>query len=242
MITPKEVEAKSMTESKRKEAKNSFLAFYIGRPISYVFTIPFLYLNISPNAVTVASIFLAIIGYSFLSFAQDVPMRLVGLFFIAAWGIGDGIDGNIARYKGMKSENGDFLDTLGGYLATVLILLAMGNAAYFDQEGLVVVLPVFSVMAGGISAVSTIIPRLLMHRKLARKPDDNATNLKDKESYGILKMIALNLCDPAGLQEVFIFLAIIFHKNTEFTICYCVLNIIVMIYSIYSMLEKSNKR
>ena len=44
MITPKEIEQKTMSPEKRKSAKNDYFAFYIGRPLTYVLTIPFLYM------------------------------------------------------------------------------------------------------------------------------------------------------------------------------------------------------
>lgn len=247
MITPKDVERKSMTEAKRQEAKNSTVGFYLGRPISYVLTVPFLYTNISPNTITIFSIFFVIIGFGVLSFAQSIGMRLVGQAFIVAWALADAIDGNIARYKNIKSENGDALDTLGGYLATALIMLSMGNAAYWDREGLVIVSPVIPVMIGGISAVSTIIPRLMMHRKMHRDMEKSngkpAEDLQKKlgnvgGSSRLSKIVINNLCDPAGGQILWIFIAIVCHLCTEFTLCYCVINIFIMIYSIVSMMEK----
>lgn len=71
MITPKEIERKTMSEAKRKEAKNSIFGFYVGRPITYVLTVPFLYTNISPNAITVWSIIFAIGGYICLSMPEQ---------------------------------------------------------------------------------------------------------------------------------------------------------------------------
>ena len=47
MITPRDIENKTMSPQKRKLAKNDYFAFYIGRPLSYILTIPFLYTNIS---------------------------------------------------------------------------------------------------------------------------------------------------------------------------------------------------
>ena len=43
MITPKEIAQKTMSAEKKNSAKNDYFAFYIGRPLSYVLTIPFLY-------------------------------------------------------------------------------------------------------------------------------------------------------------------------------------------------------
>ena len=228
-----------MTPEKRKEAKNSYFAFYIGRPVSYVFTIPLLYTNVTPNTVTVISILFAIAGYVLLSAADTVGMRLLGLLMFFLWNICDGIDGNIARYKGLKSATGDMLDTLGGYIALCLMLLSMGNAAYMDTEGGFIYLPRFLPVAlSGIAAVSALIPRLLMHRKLAmEKENSKAGALKDSASYGTLQIIAKNLCDPAGMQEIVAAAAIVFHLCTEFTIGYCLMHILIMAYSIVKMTE-----
>ena len=95
MITPKDIEKKTMSPQKRAEAKNSYFAFYIGRPLSYVLTIPFLYAGISPNIVTMISIVCAFIGFVFLSFGTSIEYQLVGVFFFFLWNMGDGIDGNI---------------------------------------------------------------------------------------------------------------------------------------------------
>ena len=57
----KDMAQKTMTPEKRKQAKNDFFAFYIGRPLSYVLTVPFLKLKIKPNTVSLISIFPSII-------------------------------------------------------------------------------------------------------------------------------------------------------------------------------------
>ena len=106
-----------MTEAKRSEDKNSYFGFYIGRPLSYILTIPFLYTNITPNTVTIISIAFVIAAYICFSVATTTNMRLLGLLFLFLWNMFDGVDGNIARYKNLRSASGDLLDTLGGYLA-----------------------------------------------------------------------------------------------------------------------------
>ena len=63
MITPKEIEQKTMSPEKRKSAKNDYFAFYVGRPLSYILTIPFLYTNITPNTVSLISIIPLIVGF-----------------------------------------------------------------------------------------------------------------------------------------------------------------------------------
>lgn len=238
MITPKDIERKTMSESKRREAKKSIWGFYVGRPITYVMTVPFLYTNISPNTITWISIVCITVAYYVMSIATTTTMRLVGLLLIFMWSMGDGIDGNIARYKGIKSSKGDLLDTLGGYLAIVIVILGMGNMAYHDSNALVLNSNEIVMELAGISAVASLIPRVLMHRQLALKREiTDANKLKDKENYGLLKLVALNICDPAGFQEHIVLVAILFHLETEFTIFYLILNIAIMIYSIKEMIK-----
>ena len=65
MITLREIHKRSMTEEKKATAKNDIFAYYIGRPISYLFTLPFLYTKISPNKVTILSMIFVIFGFMF---------------------------------------------------------------------------------------------------------------------------------------------------------------------------------
>lgn len=238
LITPKDIENKTMTPAKRAEAKNSYFAFYVGRPLSYILTIPLLYLNISPNIVTIVSILCSFIGFAFLSFGAGIKYQLIGLLFFFLWNMGDGIDGNIARYKNLKSATGDMLDTLGGYLAMALIILGMGNATYNTASKVVILSRTFPMIIGGLSAIFTLIPRLLMHRKLAMSSEHSkASGLKNKESYSILKIIALNICDPAGFQEVIMLIAILMGWNLYFTIVYFFVNLAMMIYSLKNLCD-----
>ena len=97
MITPKEIEQKTMSPEKRKSAKNDYFAFYIGRPLSYVLTIPFLYTNISPNAVSLISIIPLVIGFLLMCFGTGKEILVVGWLLFFLWNLLDGVDGNIAR-------------------------------------------------------------------------------------------------------------------------------------------------
>ena len=198
MITPKQIEEKTMSPAKRAEAKNSIWGFYIGRPITYVLTIPFLYTNISPNTITIISIIFIVVSYYFFITATTVSGGLMALLFLFLWSMFDGIDGNVARFKGLKSNSGDILDTLGGYLAIVVVLLGMGSMALHDPQANVYITREFALEMAGLSAAVALIPRILMHRQLAtKKKSENVDLLQDKSSYSLPKILALNICDPA---------------------------------------------
>lgn len=235
MITPKQIEEKTMSPAKRAEAKNSIWGFYVGRPITYVLTIPFLYTNISPNVITIISIVFVLLAYICFALAETVGMGLLGLLFLFLWSMFDGIDGNVARYKNKKSKSGDILDTLGGYLAISVVFLGMGSMAYHDPLSNTFLSREFAIEMAGISTAISLIPRILMHRQAAKEKNNSTESIQDKSQYGILKIIALNICDPAGFQEHLILLAILLHLEMEFTLCYLLLNSAVMVYSIFTM-------
>ena len=99
MITPKDIENKTMSPEKRKSAKNDYFAFYVGRPLSYILTIPFLYTNISPNAVSLISIIPIIIGFVLMCIGTTKTMLIAGWLMFFLWNLLDGVDGNIARNR-----------------------------------------------------------------------------------------------------------------------------------------------
>lgn len=238
MITPKEIEKKTMSEAKRAEAKNSIWGFYVGRPFSYVLTIPFLYTKISPNIITMISIVFLMASYVIFLISKTTGMRLLGLLLLFSWSIFDAIDGNVARYKNQKSKSGDILDTLGGYLAIAVIFLGMGSMAYRDPLSTVLFSKEFAIEMAGASTAVALIPRILMHRQASKGEKKNTDSIQDKSSYSLPKIMALNICDPAGFQEHLMLIAILFHLELEFTICFLLLNIAIMVYSIIEMTKE----
>ena len=106
MITLKEIEQNTMSPEKRKSAKNDYFAFYIGRPLSYALTIPFLYTGISPNAVSLISILPIVIGFVIMGVATDKAMMIVGWLFFFLWNLLDGVDGNIKQFRQLLEKIG----------------------------------------------------------------------------------------------------------------------------------------
>ena len=124
MITPKMIEERTMSSQKKKSAKNDYFAFYIGRPISYLLTIPFLYIGISPNVISLISIIPLIIGFVLIYVATNKAMLILGWFLFFLWNLLDGVDGNVARYKKLFSPLGSVYDAMSGYVAMVLTFFA----------------------------------------------------------------------------------------------------------------------
>ncbi len=94
----KDLADKTMTEEKRKQAKNDFFAYYVGRPLSYVLTVPFLKLKVKPNTISFLSIIPAIIGFFMIGFGYSSFVKIIGWCMFFLWNLLDGVDGNVARY------------------------------------------------------------------------------------------------------------------------------------------------
>ena len=70
MITIKDIAEKTMTPEKKASAKNDLFAFYVGRPLSYLLSIPFMYTNISPDRISLLSIVPIFAGFMIACFAH----------------------------------------------------------------------------------------------------------------------------------------------------------------------------
>lgn len=89
------------------------LLFY--RPIGYQWALLFQKMGVSPNAVTIASIFLGI-GAAVLFYFDDLVLNLIGMALLVWANMYDSADGQLARMTGQKSEIGRMLDGLCGDL------------------------------------------------------------------------------------------------------------------------------
>ncbi|MDW3709245.1 CDP-alcohol phosphatidyltransferase family protein [Enterococcus faecium] len=241
MITVKEIEMKTMSPEKKKSAKNDYFAFYVGRPLSYALTIPFLYTNITPNTVSILSIIPLIIGSFLMYIGKEKAILIVGWLMFFLWNLLDGVDGNIARYKKQFSPMGSVYDAMSGYVAMVLSFFAWGIAASHNGGYLHLVIDIpadIYVILGALSGIFVIFPRFIMHKAITTLGDANSMNsVKDKSEYGFVKLVALNLTSIAGFVQVIMLFAILFNLLDVFTIGYFILNFMVMIVSLRSIFK-----
>ncbi|MDD2436653.1 MAG: CDP-alcohol phosphatidyltransferase family protein [Massilibacteroides sp.] len=101
-----------------------FIDIHFYRPIGYQWALLFNKLNISPNAVTIASIFIGIAsGVCF--YFDDVKINVVGMLLLIWANSYDSADGQLARMTGKKSELGRILDGTCGDLWFISIYAAI---------------------------------------------------------------------------------------------------------------------
>lgn len=240
MITPKEIEARTMTPAKRASAKNDYFAFYVGRPLSYILTVPFLYTKMTPNQVTLLSIVPILVGFVLAYIGHSTSAFVWSWVCFFLWNLLDGVDGNMARYRKQFSKMGGVYDAMAGYIAMVLCPFAWGIIAAHTNNGClsgIIELPSdLYIVLGALSGIFVIFPRFIMHKALTTVGEDKgAMSVKSKENYSPLKVIGLNLISVTGFMQVFMLVSIFFKAYDIYTIAYFFINGAVMLAALFSI-------
>ncbi len=95
---------------------------YFYRPIGYLVARGCQAFGITPNAVTIVSIFIGVYA-GHLFYFRDVTANLMGILFWVIADTLDSVDGQLARMTNHKSKIGRILDGLGGNLMFVSFYL-----------------------------------------------------------------------------------------------------------------------
>jgi phosphatidylglycerophosphate synthase len=239
MMTYREAYDRVLPESKRKEEKYNILVFAFIRPISIFMTLPLVDKKVKPTTITKISIIFILVGFILIAFGQTSVIRLLGWLSIVIWTLLDGVDGNLARCTNQCSANGDLWDTTGGYLAMVCIYFSVGIAAFYDRNSIGLCASYWMLILGGATAVISIFPRLVMHKKKSAEGNTRAVkSLSDKKTFGLKNIIAMNFISPTGFMIIFLLLAIIFHLLNLFVIVYFFINFIVMMLSLHTLMKE----
>ncbi|WP_083998190.1 CDP-alcohol phosphatidyltransferase family protein [Streptococcus pneumoniae] len=231
----KDIERKTMSPAKKAMAKNDYFAFYVGRPLSYLLTVPFVKTNITPNQISYLSIIPLIVGFIIMIFTTDFVVLLLAWFLFFLWNLLDGVDGNLARYREQYSKDGSVVDAMAGYVAMVLTYFGAGIvAAHLNDSDIYIIL-------GALSGISLIFPRLVMHKYINTvAQDESVSSIKDKSDFNTIKILALNMTSITGIPQVLLLLTILTNQWVLFTLVYFTINFLLMIFSLYSLFKKEN--
>lgn len=241
MVSIKELAKTTMTPEKKASAKNDIFAFYIGRPISYVLTLPFLALKIKPNTVSFLSFLPSIAGFVLLGFGKTTLLRSIGVLFFILWNFMDGVDGNIARYTKQTSTLGTLWDAASGYFAMMLMYFAVGVSVMNTPLTKFDVIPfddyVFVVLAG-LTSIFTLYSRLVMHKKMVLFSEKAGEKLSDKSKYSGIRLIALNLTSPSGFMQIIMLVCVALSVQRYFIVAYFLVHLAATVYSMASLLKE----
>ena len=117
-----------MKEEIRKTLKSEdteeFIDIYFYRPIGYYMALLAEKLRITPNMITVASIFIGAFG-AILFFYPSLKLNLIGMGLLILANSFDSADGQLARMTDNKTQLGRILDGVAGNIWFVLIYLML---------------------------------------------------------------------------------------------------------------------
>jgi phosphatidylglycerophosphate synthase len=227
-----------MPEAKRKEEKLNLFVTWLVRPLSVLMTIPLINTKVKPTSVTKISVVFSCLSFFLVAFGMTMWIRLIGWLCFFIWACLDGVDGNLARCTNQCSSLGDLWDTMGGYAAMVLILFGSGIAAFFDKNSIELLENYWYLIIGGATAIFSIFPRLIMHKKKSSELNSDAVKgLSDKKSFGLVKITAMNLVSPSGFMQVILLLCIILNFTNFFIVFYFFVTFGVMSLSLYKLLR-----
>lgn len=238
-MTYKEAYDLVLPEPKRSEEKyNVFVTWFI-RPISILITLPIIKTSIKPTTITKVSILFSLAGFFLMSFGRAMPTSIIGWTAFMIWVLLDAVDGNLARCKNECSALGDLWDTMGGYIAMVLIFFGAGIAAFYDNNTLAFCEDYWLIIIGSSTAIFSIFPRLILHKKKSSVGNTAAVKqLSDKSSFGLKNIIAMNIVSPTSFMDIFLLIAIVLHSLNWFVIIYFAIYLAVMMISLYSLLKE----
>ena len=239
----KEVYNIAMPIEKRKEEKfNVWVSLFV-RPFSILLTFFLLKTRIKPITITAISIIFSLLGFMFLAFGGSIVFALIGWSMFFLWAVLDGVDGNLARCQKACSKRGDLWDTTGGYAAMVLIYFSAGIASFYDNNLCSLFDSHYLLILGGATALFSIFPRLVMHKKKSAQIDSESVKaLSDKKAFSFSKIVAMNLISPSGFMQVIFLICIIFHLLNFFIVFYAFINFCIMCLSLYRLLgEKESE-
>lgn len=227
-----------MPEKKRKEERFNIWVTLAVRPLSVLFTKPFIGTNVLPTTITKWSVVSILIGFIFIVTASSLSSLLIGWGLFFCWAVLDGVDGNYARCSNQCSQLGDLWDTMGGYLAMVLIYMSAGIASYYQPELIQMGHNVTILILGCATATISIFPRLIMHKRKSSNIQDKAVNaISDKQSFSLSKIAAMNLVSPSGFMQIIFLCALIFNLLNIFVLIYFVVNTGIMLLSLRQLLR-----
>jgi len=126
MISRKEWNSLKRTH---KHKETAFVSAYINSPCYHLITRFLIDKNITPNQVSISTIFLAIgagLAYIYGNF-------IAGAILVQLINIVDGVDGEIARIKRIGSPYGEIIDSLSDRVVEIVLCLAIGYGVWHTK-------------------------------------------------------------------------------------------------------------
>ena len=112
----------NISQTLKSSETDDWLDFHVIRPLCFYFVRFFAWLGITPNTVTILSMFVGAASSYFFAWGcfyyegtKGLIYNLIGITLLMIADLLDCTDGQLARYTGQKSRMGRILDGVAGY-------------------------------------------------------------------------------------------------------------------------------
>lgn len=190
---------RSFREAKRrllvsvsKGKDDGYIASWLNRPLSKRLSVLFVKFPVTPNQMSIFSFSLCLAGAACLA-AQDIQWWIIGAICIQGGSVLDGCDGEIARLKLRKSEQGAWLDTLMDRYGDMAIAIAVVYA-----RALVSSVPSWIWISGMLSASGFILASYVTKEYQLRFGHPYPNNLVNRIKRRDLRVFAIALGAAVG--------------------------------------------
>ena len=129
-----------------EDVYNGFVSRHLNRRVSGPMARILVHTPVTPNQVSVISLGTAVLSFVFFAYSYNI----VGGVLAQVSSVIDGVDGDLARKKGMTSTFGGFLDAVLDRYADAIILLGLTVWAAGDGQSTLVWTVGFWAMAGSL--------------------------------------------------------------------------------------------
>lgn len=114
----------SLESTLKSSDTEELIDIYFYRPIGYRLALLFRWMHVTPNAVTIASIFIGVAG-GILFYYNDLSINIIGMLLLMLANSFDSADGQLARMTNNKSRLGRILDGFAGAFWFITITIAL---------------------------------------------------------------------------------------------------------------------
>lgn len=188
--------------------------------------------RITPNALTISMIPVGLLGAVLMALGGREGLFFGALCFVAL-NIIDAADGELARFNGIASDFGDFLDRVAHYATNTAFIMGLSVGTYFLTQNIVCLIVGFA--ANSAVVADDALRDLLITCGLERPPDaeQSRKDIKRKTHIGngrILSFVGLLFNNIAAFHFVTLLAAVdlfLAPSNlvTIYFFCYCLATI-----------------
>ena len=121
---PTEKQKLNIEDSLKSKDTEEWLDIHFTRKVGFLWAKLAIPLHITPNTITIASIFIGTFG-SFLFYYDDLKINIIGMLCLVLANTFDSADGQLARLTNNKTKLGRILDGLAGDIWFIVIYLVL---------------------------------------------------------------------------------------------------------------------